>query len=76
MEHELKPGDVVQLKSGGPQMTIEDIGQFGIGSTHDQVKCVWFEGKKRIEGFFELPTLCKPEPARAVAPLRMTSDYR
>jgi hypothetical protein len=30
MEHEFKVGDVVQLKSGGPTMTIETIGNFGM----------------------------------------------
>jgi uncharacterized protein YodC (DUF2158 family) len=34
-------GDVVQLKSGGPQMTISKID--GDNSTY---KCCWFNGKK------------------------------
>jgi uncharacterized protein YodC (DUF2158 family) len=34
-----KAGDVVQLKSGGPQMTIHAI-------NNDVATCVWFEGKK------------------------------
>lgn len=57
MEHEFKVGDVVQLKSGGPKMTIDTIGKFGMGSTRDEAKCVWFEGTKRMEALFELPTL-------------------
>ena len=57
MEHEFKVGDVVQLKSGGPKMTIDTIGKFGMGSTRDKAKCVWFEGTKRMEALFELPTL-------------------
>lgn len=35
----LKAGDVVQLKSGGPQMTIHAI-------NNDVATCVWFEAKK------------------------------
>jgi len=54
---ELKAGDVVQLKSGGPEMTIQGIGKYGFGATHDTANCVWFEGKKRMEALFELATL-------------------
>lgn len=57
MEQDLKVGEVVQLKSGSPRMTIDHIGKFGMGSTHDQAKCVWFEGNKRMEAVFELHTL-------------------
>jgi uncharacterized protein YodC (DUF2158 family) len=35
MENEIEPGDVVTLKSGGPEMTVE-----GLGS--DGVECSWF----------------------------------
>jgi uncharacterized protein YodC (DUF2158 family) len=59
MDHDFKVGDVVQLKSGGPKMTIDTISNFGLGSTHDQAKCVWFDGTKRMEDLFELPTLSK-----------------
>lgn len=37
IEIEVKIGDVVQLKSGGPTMTIEDIDDSG------NVKCKWFD---------------------------------
>jgi uncharacterized protein YodC (DUF2158 family) len=43
---EFNVGDVVRLKSGGPEMTIEGIGKHGLGAVHDNAKCVWFEGKK------------------------------
>jgi uncharacterized protein YodC (DUF2158 family) len=56
---EFNVGDVVRLKSGGPEMTIEGIGKHGLGAVHDNAKCVWFEGKKRMEGVFELVTLSK-----------------
>ena len=32
MELEFKAGDIVRLKSGGPDMTIEDIGKYGMGA--------------------------------------------
>lgn len=57
MNHEFKAGDVVQLKSGGPKMTINQIGKYGKGSTQDQAKCVWFEGSKKVEDVFELHSL-------------------
>lgn len=44
--HEFKIGDVVQLKSGGPKMTIEDRkddGRFG---------CVWFDGLTTVREDF------------------------
>ena len=59
MDHEFEAGDVVQLKSGGPKMTVNTIGKFGMDSTRDEAKCVWFEGAKRMEALFELPTLMK-----------------
>jgi uncharacterized protein YodC (DUF2158 family) len=35
----LEVGEVVQLKSGGPAMTIQ-----GIGRVTEGFECVWFEG--------------------------------
>ena len=49
-------GDRVQLKSGGPIMTVE-------GYEDGYVVCVWFEGKKRESGTFKEGTL-QPAPAR------------
>jgi uncharacterized protein YodC (DUF2158 family) len=56
---EFKEGDTVQLKSGGPQMTIEGIGKYGAGATRDNAKCVWFEGKNVKNAVFELHMLTK-----------------
>jgi uncharacterized protein YodC (DUF2158 family) len=58
-ENELTAGNTVRLKSGGPRMTIETIACFGMGSTHEQAKCVWFDGNARKEALFELHTLEK-----------------
>jgi uncharacterized protein YodC (DUF2158 family) len=62
-DQEFKVGDVVTLKSGGPDMTIEDIGKYGMGATNDSAKCVWFEKTNRKEGVFALPLL-KPAEAQ------------
>ena len=54
MDDQLKVGDVVRLKSGGPDMTIENIGKY----VHkDGAMCVWFDGKKRFHEVFDLATL-------------------
>jgi uncharacterized protein YodC (DUF2158 family) len=37
MAEEFKPGDVVQLKSGGPTMTVLLLEQSG-----EDIRCVWF----------------------------------
>lgn len=54
-----KIGDVVQLKSGGPEMTVEDIGDYGKGAGKG-VSCVWFDNRKRCTDTFHVDTL---EPA-------------
>lgn len=40
---EFKKGDVVQLTSGGPKMTIEEVGN-KYNDTDYTVDCVWFDG--------------------------------
>jgi uncharacterized protein YodC (DUF2158 family) len=42
MAEKLKAGDVVQLKSGGPKMTV-DVAETMMG----KVYCTWFVGSKR-----------------------------
>jgi uncharacterized protein YodC (DUF2158 family) len=59
MDNEFKIGDVVQLKSGGPKMTIENIGNYAFSGTKIMANCVWFEGTKQKEGVFALETLMK-----------------
>ena len=54
MSNEFKVGDVVALKSGGPQMTVEE-------THYDQAWCVWFEGTKRNSTIFKFATLEKVE---------------
>lgn len=53
---EFKPGDVVQLKSGGPKMSIRKL------ETIDQqpaAVCDWFDGSKQVWGTFRLAQLTK-----------------
>lgn len=43
MAQAFSPGDIVKLKSGGPAMTVEQIGSYTDPSC---VVCSWFAGKK------------------------------
>jgi uncharacterized protein YodC (DUF2158 family) len=45
---EFKVGDVVQLRSGGPRMTVQSIN----ASTKD-VECTWFDGSERFKDMFQ-----------------------
>jgi uncharacterized protein YodC (DUF2158 family) len=60
---DLKVGDVVILKSSGPAMTIQEIADYGFGTTETkQAKCIWFDkDHKKFEDLFALETLeiCK-----------------
>jgi len=47
---DFKAGDVVQLKSGGPKMTIRWI-------EDDEAYCEWFDGKKKLGDKFTLTSL-------------------
>lgn len=52
-----KVGDVVQLKSGGPLMTISSLSNLG-GTDYG---CTWFNGKKLERARFEEEILQEPE---------------
>ena len=39
---EFAPGDIVQLKSGGPLMTVEQVGKDAM-TEQEAVWCTWFE---------------------------------
>jgi uncharacterized protein YodC (DUF2158 family) len=56
MQTEIKVGEVVQLKSGGPKMTVSQIGKT-MGGTVDHAWCDWFEGTKKMDGTFPLTSL-------------------
>ena len=52
-----KIGDVVILKSGGPPMTVNNIGDYSSRGLNPGVLCVWFESSKRIEDIFHPDTI-------------------
>lgn len=55
----LKIGDVVQLKSGGPKMTIVDY-TYDMGHRDDDKwHCTWFESNKVQEADFHKDALKK-----------------
>ena len=47
-EMKFKVGDIVKLKSGGPEMTVQKIPE---RSSHSY-RCQWFAGKKLEAGVF------------------------
>lgn len=64
MSIEFKVGDIVMLKSGGPLMTVNNIGQYNYAD-YDSAQCDWFiQDKapwKKDEGVFPLHSLKKVE---------------
>ena len=62
---EFKVGDLVRLKSGGPDMTVE----MDAASNYErkgQIRCVWFEGNKKMQNDFVPGTLKKADSAFAM----------
>lgn len=55
MSEKFKSGDLVVLKSGGPEMTIKSI-------YSDEIVCQWFAGKKLEQGRFAPESLAFPSP--------------
>lgn len=51
MADAFKPGDVVALKSGGPKMTVTQVGIANL-TGEPTVWCVWFDGVKKLEDTF------------------------
>ncbi|NTJ66019.1 DUF2158 domain-containing protein [Agrobacterium rhizogenes] len=60
MNNEIKAGSVVQLKSGGPKMTVAETGEYGYDG-YQSAKCHWFiQDKapwKKEEAYFPLTSL-------------------
>jgi uncharacterized protein YodC (DUF2158 family) len=57
-----KVGDIVQLKSGGPNMSVEEVMDRISG---EKVICQWFGGRKLERGAFDPKTLIQaPEDKR------------
>jgi len=58
---EIKPGDVVRLKSGGPDMTVHTVEDY-LGTL--SAWCEWFDGKKKMSATIAVITLEKVTPHR------------
>ncbi|AAK88559.1 hypothetical protein EN41_11270 [Agrobacterium tumefaciens] len=56
MEAKFSTGDVVQLKSGGPAMTISEV-QKDYGNFKGSYRCKWFKGASNETSVFEEDTL-------------------
>ena len=59
MADDLRPGDLVRLKSGGPGMTVDFVGPHRQGSPEIEVMCSWFQttkGKQERKQEWFLPT--------------------
>lgn len=54
-EHRI--GDVVILKSGGPPMTVHNVGDYSNYGLNPGVLCVWFDNAKKVEDVFHPATL-------------------
>ena len=52
-------GDLVELKSGGPKMTVTRVDNLGIRTI---VRCTWFAGSKKEQGDFPSETLVPAPP--------------
>lgn len=50
MTKKFKVGDVVQLRSGGPKMTVTEIHDTG-------VRTAWFAGSKKEQGYFPFDSI-------------------
>ncbi len=50
MQKEIETGDVVELKSGGPSMTVVDV----VG---ELIRCVWWDGHDYDEAEFFKQTI-------------------
>ncbi len=56
MADAIAEGDVVVLKSGGPDMTVTGVGDnYGVLTAW----CIWFDGKKQCNGTFNVLALRK-----------------
>jgi uncharacterized protein YodC (DUF2158 family) len=56
----INEGDVVQLKSGGPEMTVKS---FGVGGVKASFVCTWFSGTKLEKAVFSEAELKLIKPA-------------
>ncbi|WP_175692748.1 YodC family protein [Burkholderia ambifaria] len=58
MALKFKIGDIVQLKSGGPEMTVQTLPY----ERNSRYRCQWFAGKKLESGEFPEESLMPVQP--------------
>ncbi len=53
-------GDIVQLISGGPEMTVAEVRAQHVPTIYaGKISCQWFAGKKLEHGYFPADSLVK-----------------
>ena len=62
----IKKGDIVWLKSGGPKMTVQQIEE------ENRCKCVWFQYGEIQAYNFERETLTLTDPYKSIHELQNT----
>jgi uncharacterized protein YodC (DUF2158 family) len=63
---DIKVGDIVELLSGGPPMTVAEVNINFVGDC--EIVCRWFFGKMHKESF--APELLKPSEAKTFDQLK------
>jgi len=63
---DFQKGDVVTLRSGGPEMTVRKVGKASFGER--TISCVWFAKGKKADAAFDIEVL-----KRASTSSRVTS---
>jgi uncharacterized protein YodC (DUF2158 family) len=60
--NEFKKGDLVEVKSGSPVMTVADFGDYtSSGGPKEGVKCIWFDRGGQQEAVFDSAVLKRHE---------------
>lgn len=55
MSNEIKAGEIVRLKSGGPKMTVESV--FNDAHGKRCVRCVWFDENRLARDVFQIESV-------------------
>ena len=74
---EFKEGNVVRLKSGGPDMTVEQVGEQHMFPGKTVVFCVWFEivSKQRVVKRDSFPPATLEVVDYDAEPVTLKPDY-
>ncbi len=57
MRAKFDAGDLVELKSGGPVMTVNSVSEPAYGDDHCRYLCKWFAGKTLKKEWLDEPAL-------------------